>query len=391
MFKLSVLTVLALRAASTFAAPSAKDVPAPDAFGKYTLEAPGIRAQFIPYAASITNLFVKDKNGIERDIVLGYDNATYYPIDPGHPNLGATIGRYANRIGNATYSLGGKTYNTDKNDGSNTLHSGVNGWGYRTFEVESVSKSSITFSILDPSNSSNGFPGRVTASVKYTLTAGAWHIRMEAESLDQLTPLMLTQHTYFNLDAYANPETDLIYNHTLYAPYSQRILENGPDTVPTGKIVRPPKGDINDFWSRPRAIGEGIGQPGWEGNCGSAFGCNGYNNFLIVDVPAGNWRKSKLPHFSLRSEWSGITVDAYSNQGGLQVYSCFWSDGSGPLKSTQGGPASNGFVKSDSCIALEAQDWNDGINHPEWKRKQIYGPGEKYVWEAVYKVSASKD
>jgi hypothetical protein len=75
-------------------------VPAPGPDGKYTLWSEGIRAKFIPYGASISNLFVNDTNGIERDIVLGFDNATYYSIDTSHPHLGSVPGRYANRIKN---------------------------------------------------------------------------------------------------------------------------------------------------------------------------------------------------------------------------------------------------------------------------------------------------
>ena len=77
--------------------------PGPD--GKYTLTAPGITAKFIPYAASITNLVVPDRNGTLRDVILGYDNATFYPVDPNHPDYGAVPGRYPNRIANHTYAI----------------------------------------------------------------------------------------------------------------------------------------------------------------------------------------------------------------------------------------------------------------------------------------------
>lgn len=100
--------------------------------GKYTIVAEGIRAQFIPYGASITNLFINDTNGIERDVVLGYDNATYYPKDTSHPHLGGVPGRYANRIKNSTFKLDGTSYKVpaNENNGADTLHGGPNGWDY---------------------------------------------------------------------------------------------------------------------------------------------------------------------------------------------------------------------------------------------------------------------
>ena len=96
------------------------------ASGKYVVESEGIRANFIPYGASISNLFITDVHGVERDIVLGFDNASYYGIDKQHPHLGGVPGRYANRIKNSTFEIDGVVYHTDPNEhgGLNTLHGG---------------------------------------------------------------------------------------------------------------------------------------------------------------------------------------------------------------------------------------------------------------------------
>ncbi|KAF8425318.1 galactose mutarotase-like domain-containing protein [Tirmania nivea] len=365
---------------------TAATIPDPGPDGKYILTAPGIRAGFIPFAAAITNLWVEDKNGVERDIILGYDTADEYP--PGaRRHYGAIPGRYSNRIGNATFTVDGVTYHTQKNDGPNTLHSGTNGWGYRHWNVTAVSQSSITFSIVDPDMSTN-MPGTVYGKVTYTLSAKKWSIKIEASSPEKKTPLMLTQHTYWNLDSFANPDTDRIWNHTYYTPYSVRLLEPDANTVPTGKLVYIPKDDINDFWSKPKQLGASMDDPKWVGNCGTGIGsgCTGYNNMWIVD-------KSKYDTCvaaTLASAWSGIKVDIRTDQQGLQLYTCYWSLGTDKLKSTQGGPASNGFVNSGGCVAIEAQDWNNGINHPEWNRKQFYGPGDKYIWNADYTFSTFK-
>lgn len=103
-------------------------LPEPDANGKYTIQAEGIKAQFIPYSAAITNLFVSDRSNVTRDIVLGYDTAAEYENDPNHPDYGAIPGRYVNRIANHTYKMDGVRYYTEANDGNGTLHSGLNGW-----------------------------------------------------------------------------------------------------------------------------------------------------------------------------------------------------------------------------------------------------------------------
>ncbi|KAK6426513.1 hypothetical protein LTR95_016112, partial [Oleoguttula sp. CCFEE 5521] len=91
--------------------------------GKYYVESEGIRANFIPYGASISNLWVTDVHGLERDIVLGFDNASYYGIDKQHPHLGGVPGRYANRIKNSTFEIDGEVFHTDPNEhgGLNTL------------------------------------------------------------------------------------------------------------------------------------------------------------------------------------------------------------------------------------------------------------------------------
>lgn len=127
----------------------------PDANGKYELSAPGIRANFIAYGASISNLFINDTSGIERDIVGGFDNASYYGVDRQHPHFGGVPGRYANRIKNSSFVIDGETYHVLPNDnptaenpaGVDTLHGGPDGWDWRNWTVVAHTTSSITFSL----------------------------------------------------------------------------------------------------------------------------------------------------------------------------------------------------------------------------------------------------
>jgi aldose 1-epimerase len=159
----------------------------------------------------------------------------------------------------------------------NTLHGGRNGWDYRNFTVVSVTNTSITFSLFDPSGTM-GFPGDVLSYITYTLSPYTWHIKMTAFSLTQKTPIMLTSHTYWNLDGFQNPDTETINNHTLHLPFSGMIIGIDGILIPTGELIPAPNGTINDFWSAPKAIGRDIDAA--VENCGA--GCTGYDNAWIV-------------------------------------------------------------------------------------------------------------
>ncbi|KAI0397115.1 galactose mutarotase-like protein [Xylariaceae sp. FL0594] len=359
--------------------------PAPGKDGKYTISSSRIKAQFIPYGATLTNLFVKDRDGKEVDVVLGYDNTSYYAVDPGHPVYNSIPGRYVNRIGHGMYRIDNQTYETELNDGANTLHSGTNNWSYRTWNVTAVTHDSITFSIRDEPYSSKGMPGLVLASVMYSVSGNKWGIRMDAVSPTAKSPLMLTQHTYFNLDAYKNPETSKIWNHTLYMPYSKRYLAADDGALPTGEIKTAAPNSINDFASAPNMlVGHARDLPGFSGNCGAGGACEGYNGYFLIDgAPVGG-----APVVTLASAFSGIKAELRTDQPGVVIYTCNWFDGTADLKSTQG-TATVRKVGRSSCIAIEAQDYVDGINHPEWGRlkAQITGPGKKYSWKSSWTFS----
>jgi len=372
-------SLIALTALAEVASIAGQSLPKPDANGKYTISAPGIRAQFIAYGASLTNLFVNGTKG-ETDIVLGLDSSAAYPLDKGHPVYNSVPGRYVARIKNGVYTLDGVTYHTEQNDGNNTLHSGTNNWSYRTWDLAAITGSSITFSVTDKSNSSMGMPGDVMANVTYSLTNSTWHIKMSAVSPQHKTPLMLTQHTYFNLDAFKAPSPK-IWNHTLYMPYSPRYLENSDDAVPTGKILMAKPGSVNDFSSKPdMQLGHATSDPAFPANCGGGGQCEGYNGFWLIEGAPKDAVVLKLA-----SPFSGIKGELRTDQPGVVVYTCNWMDGSEPMKSTQGTSANTKVIRS-SCVAIEAQDYPDGINHPEWNRTdaEITGPGKTYSWESSW-------
>jgi len=169
---------------------------------------------------------------------------------------------------------------------------------------------------------------------------------------------MLTHHTYFNLDAYRNPSTGLIWDHTLSLPYSKRYLLADGSALPTGQIGTAASGSVNDFYSKAAAGGTPLGHArsssSFKGNCGS--GCDGYNGFWIFDgAPAD------AAVLTLASAWSSVRAELRTNQVGVVLYTCAWSDGKADLKKTQG-TAARKKVEKSSCVAIEPQDYVDGIN-----------------------------
>ncbi|KAF6814944.1 aldose 1-epimerase [Colletotrichum sojae] len=368
----------------------------PDKDGKYWIFSDHIKASFIPYGASISDLIINDKYGVPRDIVAGWDNATYYETDRQHPHFGGVPGRYANRIKNSTFEMDGETFKVDANDngGLNTLHGGSDGWDYRNFTVVSHTNNSITFSFTDP-DGKEGFPGEVVSLVTYTLIDWNWEIKMIAVPTTKKTPIMLSSHTYWNLDGFANNETNTVFNHTLHMPYNGQRVAVDNILIPTGDIVANEKGSVNDFWSAPKQIGADFGKKELENNCG--FNCTGYDNCWIVnrnDLGPYNWRTEGYVA-RLQSAWSGIQVDVFTDQDAFQMYSCSQQNGSVALKKSQGLIDNEEFpriIPKYGCVVLEVQDWIDGINNPAWGRgnKQIFEPGgDPYVLQASYRFSVN--
>ena len=189
----------------------------PDANGKYMIKSDGLRALFVPYGASISNLFINDSSGIERDIVMGFDNASYYSIDKLHPHLGGVPGRYANRIQNSSFEIDTVTYHVAANEnptstnpgGVDTLHGGPDGWDWRNFTVIEHSHNSITFSITDP-DGKEGFPGEVTSYITYKLSGMTWDIKMVAVANTKKTPIMLSSHVRLQISSIAMKEVSQI-------------------------------------------------------------------------------------------------------------------------------------------------------------------------------------
>ncbi|KAK8129995.1 aldose 1-epimerase [Apiospora kogelbergensis] len=374
--------------------------PGPDKDGLYWIKSEGLMAGFITYGASLSHMLVKDQYGIPRDVVAGFDNATYYEVDKQHNHFGGVPGRYANRIRNSTFELDGESYHITPNEnptadaplGADTLHGGKDGWDYRNFTVVSHTDDSITFSIVDP-DGKEGFPGEVVSYITYTVSDWTWDFKMVALATTKKTPIMLSSHVYWNLDGFANNETNTVLNHTFHLPYSGQRVGVDNILIPTGDILANQKGSVNDFWSAPKQIGASFSDPELKDNCG--FNCTGYDNCWLVNRAQNgpyDWRNDGYVA-RLHSAWSGIQLDVYSDQEAFQLYSCNGQNGSVALKTTQGLKDNKDFprtIPKYGCVVMEVEDWIDAINQPAWGRqdKQIIEPGgDPYVLQASYRFS----
>jgi len=352
----------------------AQDSSGASVFTEYTINAPGIEATFIPYGATLTSLFVPDKNGNPQDVVLGYDSGAAYLRDTetSHTYFGAVVGRYANRIKNGTFTVQGVTSHIPENEhgGEDTLHGGNVGYDQRNWTVVSSNASSITFSLLDQGY--DGFPGTVITYATYSVSSGpTWTSRLVSIPLDEPTPIMLANHVYWNLDAFSNPSDMTVLNHTLHMPYSARYVQIDNIEVPNGTIGIV-DGSSLDF-TAPKQIGRDILSA--VDDCG--LNCTGYDNAFILDRPRYSAPEATdISVLTMYSNVTGIKLDIYTNQQSLQLYACDNLNGTIPVKKSQQHGNGTSYVPKFGCLVIETQQWIDGINNPQWGQDQyqIYTP-----------------
>ena len=203
----------------------------------YTIEnARGARLEVTDLGATVRSIVMPDRNGVMGDVVLGYDTPQEYLDNDGY--FGAAVGRYANRIAGAEFSLGGNTYRLTANEGKNTLHGGA-GFSKRRFDTVSAEGSSVIFELRDP-DGGDGFPGNITLRIAYELTEDNDVFIYYGASSDKDTVINLTNHCYFNLRG----EGDIL-SHELLINADSYLPVDG-ELIPTGEIC-PVEGTEFDF------------------------------------------------------------------------------------------------------------------------------------------------
>ncbi|KAL2008143.1 hypothetical protein VTN00DRAFT_8125 [Thermoascus crustaceus] len=369
-----------------------------DPFQVYTISAENITAKFIPYGARLISLLVPDRDGNLQDIAVGYDDPRQYVKDTEgkHTYFGAVVGRYANRIKNGTFEIDGKEYHVpaNENNGMDTLHGGFVGYDQRNWTVTSTSKNAVTFTLLD--KALEDFPGDVITHATFSVDtpenpAGLPQLttKLVSLSLTQKTPIMLSNHIYWNLNSFKEPT--ILDNTFLQLPLSQRYVGTDGILIPNGTILDVSQSPHSSMdFTAGKLVGQDLQYT--EGICGTD--CVGYDNCFIVDRPPSFAPDSLIPVLRLNSSTTGISMEVSTNQPALQIYACNGMDGSIPVKPSQvkrnqaSGQGSVDTIQKHGCIVIEPEGWIDGINNPQWGQlpSQIFSPetGPAVNW-ATYK------
>ena len=308
------------------------------------------------YGCIITSLIVPDKDGKAADIVLGFDSLQPY-LD-GHPYFGAMIGRYANRIAGGKFSLDGKEYILEQNNGENHLHGGVKGfdkqvWDYETFQGTDVAGVEFNYKSQD---GEEGYPGELHTKIIYSLNnKNELSIATEATT-DKATPVNIVHHSYFNLAGAGNGD---ILDHVLMidADYYTDVDDG---LIPTGALINVSGGPF-DFRT-PKTIGRDIGKLN-----------GGYDHNFVLNKPL-TFRK----FIEVYDPSSGRQMSIRTNEPGVQFYTGNFLNDS---ISGKDGKA----LQKHAGFCLETQKYPDSPNQPSFPNT-ILRPGEKYQNKTVYSL-----
>ncbi|QCE13961.1 aldose 1-epimerase-like [Vigna unguiculata] len=326
--------------------------------GFYQLKRGNLKMNLTNYGATVVSVIVPDKHGNLDDITLGYDDIEQYKNDSWY--FGALIGRVANRIGHARFTLHNHTYNLPANDHGNTLHGGFTGFGDVIWTVKAHKEDSYITFTYDSQDNEEGFPGRVEVAVTYMLLGrNKYVVKMIAKPVDKPTPVNLAQHTYWNLGGQKSGD---ILSHEVQI-FGSKITAVDNNLIPTGKLESV-KGTPYDFLE-PRTVGSRVNEvPGL------------YDINYVLD---GNSSRHLQRVATVRENVSGRKLELWSNQVGVQFYT------SGMLNATKG---KDGAVYDRyGGIALETQGLPDSVNHPDFP-SQIVHPGHTYKHYMVYRFTA---
>lgn len=330
---------------------------------KYTISNKnGMRVVATDFGATVVSIFVKDKNGVEQDVILGYDDFASYEREDCF--FGATVGRNANRIADSVVILDGVEYQLEKNDhGINNLHSGSKGISLFPWDVVEQKEDSITFEILS-ADLEQGFPGNCTIRVTYEVTeANEFKITYYAVS-DKKTIINLTNHSYFNLAGHENGDVldqELQMNASGYTPMIDSFA------IPTGEIAAV-EGTPFDF-RKSKTIGQDI-----KADDAQLQFANGYDHNFAIDKTTEGVERIATAY----CKETGIAMDVYTDLPGVQLYTANFVGG-------QHGKNGVEYVKH-SAFCLETQYFPNAANEPNFK-SPVYDAEQPYESTTVYAFS----
>ena len=310
------------------------------------------------FGATLYALIVPDKDGNPCDVVLGYDSPEGY-MGPSGTGFGATIGRNGNRIGGGSFTLNGMTYQMDKNNNGNNLHSGLDYYHYRMWDVKEVTGNGITFSLYSP-DGDQGFPGALNVDVTYTLTDDN-ELQIDYYGVPEAdTVINMTNHSYFNLNGHASGD---ILDHEVWVD-ADAFTATDVELIPTGEIV-PVEGTPMDF-----RVKKSVGRDIEESYEALVFG-GGYDHNWCLNNE-GKYQKV----IEMTSEVSGITMEVYTDLPGVQMYT-------GNFLEEEAGKQGIVYRKRQG-ICFETQYYPDAVHHENFP-SPICKKGEVYKTRTTYK------
>ena len=314
----------------------------------------GMIVSVLDYGCTIQRILVPDRYGSPIDVALGYDSVEGY--ESGNCFFGAVIGRYANRIRDGRFSLNGKTYQLDRNDGENHLH-GV--FSKRIFDA--AVQNDVLYLRHFSSSEEEGYPGNLSVTVQFALTEDNQLILDYEAETDKDTIINLTNHTYFNLNGEGN-----VLNHSLQL-ISDWFAECDAETLPTGKLLAA-AGSPMDF-RMLRTIGETM-----DFSYDQIQLCNGYDHHFVLEHASDEL----FPFAELIGDQSGIRMNAATTQPGVQLYT-------GNYVQQDTAPFGKGGRRYEkhAGVCLETQHAPDSPNIPGFPSVMLR-PGEKYHQNTVF-------
>lgn len=320
----------------------------------------GMIAGVISLGATLVSLTVPDRNGTMEDVILGFDRLDGYLQNKAY--LGVIVGRYANRIGGARFSLDGKEYRVGANERTNMLHGGFRGFNSYVWKVTEENNSTVRMTHHSP-DGDEGFPGAVDASVRYTLT-DTNELRIEySATTDKPTVINLTNHAYFNLAGQKGGDVlshEMTIHADAYTPVDSAL-------IPTGELASV-QGTPFDFRS-PHKIGERIDAPHEQLKLGG-----GYDHNWVLN------QRSGLSLAAVTSEGtSGRVMETWTTEPGVQLYTGNFLDASIVCKGNR--PA-----QRRGAFCLETQHYPDSPNKPTFP-STVLRPGATYTSTTAYRFA----
>ncbi len=335
----------------------------PTALYTLTNEA-GMEVCITNFGGRLVSVMVPDRDGEFKDVILGFDNVKDYFPENNQTDFGASIGRYANRIKDGRFTLDGVEYQLPQNNYGHCLHGGPEGWQYQVYDVLEADSSHLKLEMVSPDGDS-GFPGKVTAHVTFTLTEdNKIDIRYDAVT-DAPTIINMTNHAYFNLSGdpanHSICEDSLRINAVEFTPVDSTFMTSG-------EIVTV-KGSPMDF-TKMTLIGQRI-----DSNYDQLRNGKGYDHNWVLKTNGDD----TIPAVELYCPATGILLQEYTDEPGVQVYSGNFLDG------TVTGKKGVAYGLR-TAICLESQKYPDTPNKPEWP-SAVLRPGETYGSHCVFAFS----